>query len=70
MTVAQNEDMRRISAWAAIIAVPTAGLRYLRHELRRTCPSCEWRYGYPLTLLVIAAICLTLHRGFRRNGWL
>jgi magnesium transporter len=30
-------------------------------------PELEWRYGYPLTL---AVICLTLYRGFRRNGWL
>ena len=69
VTVEQNEDMRRISAWVAILAIPTAvagiyGMNF--REMREL----AWRYGYPATLLVIAFICLVLYRGFRRNGWL
>ncbi len=69
VTVEQNEDMRRISAWVAILAIPTAvagiyGMNF------RDMPELAWRYGYPATLLVIAFICLVLYRGFRRNGWL
>ncbi|WP_231502638.1 magnesium/cobalt transporter CorA [Blastococcus sp. URHD0036] len=64
-----NEDMRKISAWAGIIAVPTAiagiyGMNF------RFMPELDWRYGYPLVLLVIAVACALLHRGFKRNGWL
>ena len=69
VTVEQNEDMRRISAWVAILAVPTAvaGLYGMNFEHM---PELAWRYGYPFTLAVIGLSCLVLHRGFRRNGWL
>lgn len=69
VTVAQNEDMRKITAWVAIVSVPTAvaGIYGMNFEHM---PELHWRYGYPLILTVILAICITLHRGFRRNGWL
>jgi magnesium transporter len=68
-TLADNEDMRKISAYAGIIAVPTAiagiyGMNF------RFMPELEWRYGYPLVLAVIVAICVVLYRSFKRNGWL
>ena len=44
--------------------------RHLRDELRATCPSCSWRYGYPLVLALIARLITTLFRVFRRNQWL
>lgn len=69
VTVAQNEDMRKITAWAAIIAVPTmvCGVYGMNFEHM---PELGWTYGYPLALGVIAVACFTVHRGFRRNGWL
>ena len=68
-SMADNEDMRKISAWAGIIAVPTAiaGIYGMNFEHM---PELEWRYGYPMVLLVIALACFLLHRGFKRNGWL
>jgi magnesium transporter len=33
-------------------------------------PELRYRYGYPLTLAVMAGICLTLYRAFKRSGWL
>jgi magnesium transporter len=67
--VRQNEDMRRISAWVAIAAVPTlvAGLYGMNFDYM---PELRWTYGYPMVLAGIAAICLLLYRAFRRNGWL
>ncbi len=67
--MADNEDMRKISAWAGIIAVPTAiaGIYGMNFEHM---PELGWRYGYPTVLLVIALACFLLHRGFKRNGWL
>jgi magnesium transporter len=67
--VRQNEDMRRISAWVAIIAVPTAiaGIYGMNFEHM---PELEWEYGYPAVLLLILAICTTLYRRFKRAGWL
>jgi magnesium transporter len=69
VTVAQNEDMRKITAWAAIVAVPTmvCGVYGMNFDHM---PELRWRYGYGLVIGVIAVACLSLHRGFRRNGWL
>jgi len=68
-SVRQNEDVRKISAWAAIIAVPTAiaGIYGMNFEYM---PELEWRFGYPLVLAVIAITCFMLYRRFRRAGWL
>ncbi|MER6071228.1 magnesium/cobalt transporter CorA [Streptomyces sp. NPDC001817] len=69
VTVAQNEDMRKITAWAAVIAVPTmvCGLYGMNFDHM---PELHWRFGYPLVMAVMGAACLVLYRGFRRNGWL
>jgi len=69
VSVRQNEDVRRISAWAAVIAVPTmfAGLYGMNFEHM---PELEWRYGYPVVVGVVALVCFVLYRSFRRAGWL
>jgi magnesium transporter len=69
VTVRQNEDVRKISAWVAILAVPTAiaGIYGMNFEHM---PELTWQYGYPLVVAVMAAICTTLYRGFKRAGWL
>jgi magnesium transporter len=69
VSVRQNDDMRRISAWVAIWAVPTllAGIYGMNF---RHLPELGWRFGYPVVLAVMALICLGLYRGFRRSGWL
>ncbi|MFF3455416.1 magnesium/cobalt transporter CorA [Streptomyces sp. NPDC002730] len=69
VTVAQNEDMRKITAWAAIIAVPTmvCGVYGMNFDHM---PELRWTYGYPLVLGVMAVACFVVHRSFRRNGWL
>jgi magnesium transporter len=69
VSVRQNEDMRKISAWVAIIAVPTAvaGIYGMNFEHM---PELGWRFGYPAVLLLIAVVCLVLYAKFRRSGWL
>ncbi|MQY16721.1 Cobalt/magnesium transport protein CorA [Streptomyces sp. RB5] len=68
-TVAQNEDMRKITAWAAIFAVPTmiAGVYGMNFDYM---PELRWKFGYPMVMVMIFAICAVMRRGFRRNGWL
>ncbi|MCX4819208.1 magnesium and cobalt transport protein CorA [Streptomyces sp. NBC_01142] len=68
-TVAQNEDMRKITSWAAIIAVPTAvcGVYGMNFDHM---PELHWKYGYPMVLTAIIGICLAIHRTLKRNGWL
>ncbi|MEO5792536.1 MAG: magnesium and cobalt transport protein CorA, partial [Gaiellaceae bacterium] len=69
VSVRQNEDMRRISAWVAIIAVPTAvaGIYGMNFDHM---PELAWRYGYPAVLLLILTVCVGLFVRFRRVGWL
>ncbi|WP_330457151.1 magnesium/cobalt transporter CorA [Streptomyces sp. NBC_00820] len=69
VTVAQNEDMRKITAWAAVIAVPTmvCGVYGMNFDHM---PELHWRFGYALVMGVMALSCVALYRGFRRNGWL
>jgi magnesium transporter len=69
VTVAQNEDMRKITAWAAVIAVPTmvCGVYGMNFD---NMPELHWRFGYPIVIGAISIGCLVLYRGFRRNGWL
>jgi magnesium transporter len=68
-TVAQNEDMRKITAWAAILAVPTmiTGVYGMNFDHM---PELHTKYGYYVVLAVMVVICSLIHRGFRRNGWL
>jgi magnesium transporter len=66
---ADNEDMRRISAWVAIVAVPTmiAGIYGMNFV---NMPELTWRYGYYGVLVVIVVIMIALYMGFKRNKWL
>jgi magnesium transporter len=68
-SLADNEDMRKISAYAGIIAVPTAIAGIYGMNFRHM-PELGSRYGYPVVLLVILLSCVLLYRGFKRNGWL
>jgi magnesium transporter len=69
VSMQQNLDMRKISAWVAIAAVPTAmaGIYGMNFD---NMPELHWVWGYPTVLLVMLTVCVVLHRTFRRNHWL
>lgn len=69
LSVRQNEVVRAISAWAAIIAVPTfiASVYGMNFEFM---PELDWRVGYPAVLLLMAVCVVGLHRFFKRIRWL
>jgi magnesium transporter len=69
VSMQQNTDMRKISAWVAIAAVPTAlaGIYGMNFEHM---PELAWTWGYPAVLLVMATVCTILYVTFRRNHWL
>jgi magnesium transporter len=69
VAVAENEDMRKISAWVAIAAVPTmiAGIYGMNFTHM---PELQQTWGYPAVLTLMGGICAALFRGFKRNGWL
>ena len=67
--VQQNVDMRKISAWVGIGAVPTmvAGIYGMNFE---NLPELQWEYGYFVVLGMLAVISGGLFRVFRKNNWL
>ena len=69
VSLQQNEDMRKISAWAAMAAGPTliAGVYGMNFD---NLPELHWKYGYFLVLGIMAAAVGWLYRSFRRSGWL
>jgi len=68
-SIRQNEDVRKISAWAAIIAVPTliTGVYGMNFDHM---PELGWSFGYPAALTLMASICGLLYWRFRKSGWL
>jgi magnesium transporter len=69
VTVRQNEDMRKISAWVAILATPTmiAGIYGMNFDHM---PELRWELGYPAVLAFMLVACFGLWRYFKRVGWL
>jgi magnesium transporter len=65
----QNEVTRKLAAWAAILAVPTAvaGLYGMNFDVL---PELHWKYGYPFVLVIIAVVCGWLYWRFRQKQWL
>jgi magnesium transporter len=69
ITLQENETMKRLAAYAALVAVPTliAGIYGMNFDVM---PELRWQYGYPATLGVMAAVDLYVFYRFRRAGWL
>ena len=67
--IRQNADMRKMSAWVAILAVPTmvAGIYGMNFE---NMPELRSRYGYFVVLGAIGAVCVFIWTRFRKAGWL
>jgi magnesium transporter len=69
VTLQESETMKRLAAYAALLAVPTmiAGIYGMNFEHM---PELKWRYGYALSLLVMLAIDVFLYVRFRKAKWL
>ncbi|WP_225822229.1 magnesium/cobalt transporter CorA [Streptomyces naphthomycinicus] len=69
MSVRQNDDMRKISSWAAMAAVPTmiAGIYGMNFDHM---PELHWLWSYPAVILLMAALEMLLYRMFKGRGWL
>ncbi|MGC5010364.1 magnesium and cobalt transport protein CorA [Streptosporangium sp. DT93] len=66
---AQNEEVKRISAWAAILFAPTlVGTIYGMNF--DAMPELHWTWGYPFAVMLMAGVCLTLYMVFKRRDWL
>ncbi|MEV0849073.1 magnesium/cobalt transporter CorA [Streptomyces sp. NPDC049954] len=69
MGVRQNDDMRKISAWAAMAAVPTmiAGVYGMNFDHM---PELHWVWAYPAVIALMVVLEFGLYRQFKRRGWL
>ncbi|MFB7377976.1 magnesium and cobalt transport protein CorA [Kitasatospora purpeofusca] len=69
VSVQQNNDMRKISAWAALAAVPTmiAGVYGMNFDHM---PELHQAWGYPAAVSLMVVVCVLLHRVFKRHDWL
>ena len=69
VSVRQNDTIRQISAWAAIVAIPTLVASIYGMNFRHM-PELSWVWAYPATVALMAGVSLVLYRLFRRSGWL
>ncbi len=69
VSIDESEVNKRLAAWAAIFAVATAfvGIWGMNFEHM---PELEWKYGYPVSIGVIAVVCSYLYYRFKKSGWL
>ncbi|WP_020117746.1 magnesium/cobalt transporter CorA [Streptomyces canus] len=69
MSVRQNDDMRKISAWAAMAAIPTmiAGIYGMNFDHM---PELHWVWAYPAVIVLMGVLEVLLYRTFKRRGWL
>jgi magnesium transporter len=68
-SIAQGEEVKKISAWAAILFAPTlVGTVYGMNF--DDMPELHWAWGYPLALLLMVGVSLTLYVVFKRRDWI
>jgi magnesium transporter len=69
VSVRQNEDMRKISAWVAVAVVPTLIAGIFGMNFQRM-PGVDAGWGFPTVVGLMALVAGTLYGLFRRSGWL
>lgn len=68
-SLAQSEQVKRISSWAAILFAPTLiGTIYGMNF--RIMPELDWVFGYPMALALMAGMGIALYAAFKRNKWI
>lgn len=69
VTIEENDVNKRLAAWAAIFAVATAffGLWGMNFKYM---PELDWKYGYPVSILMVSGVCGYLYYRFKKSGWL
>jgi len=68
-SLAQNDQVKKISSWAAILVAPTlVGTVYGMNFTNM--PELHWAWGYPAALGLMLASSLVLYVVFKRKDWL
>lgn len=68
-TVRQNEVVKRLAGWGAILAVPTMVFSLYGMNFKHM-PELDWRFAYPTILGIVFIGCIGLHRRLKNIGWL
>jgi magnesium transporter len=69
VSLTQNNEVKKISGWAAILFAPTlVGTVYGMNF--KYMPELNWFFGYPLALVLMLLVSVTLYLVFKRHGWL
>jgi magnesium transporter len=69
ISISQNEVSKRFAGWAAIIGIPTmvAGVYGMNFKYM---PELDWKFGYPIVMILTIGVCVGLYVRFKRSGWL
>lgn len=69
LSIRQNDEVKKISSWAAILFAPTlvAGIYGMNF---RNMPELGWAFGYPMAIGLMIAMGFALYAVFKKNGWL
>ena len=67
--VEQNDAVRRLAGWGAILAIPTVVFSLYGMNFRHM-PALNWEYGYPIMLGAVTVVCVWLYRRLKKFGWL
>jgi magnesium transporter len=68
-TVRQNEVVKRLAGWGAILAIPTMVFSWYGMNFKYM-PELEWKFSYPVVISVIVLNCVMLYLRLKRKGWL
>jgi magnesium transporter len=69
VSIDESEVNKRLAAWAAIFAVFTAFAGIWGMNFQEM-PELKWKYGYPVAIAVMVAVCVYMYRRFKKSGWL
>ena len=69
LSIQQNDDTRKISAWAALFLAPTLVAAVYGMNFERM-PELGWRFGYLYSLVLMVGVSYGLYRAFKHSGWL
>jgi magnesium transporter len=69
VSVEQNDAVRRLAGWGAILAIPTVVFSLYGTNFKNI-PELNWDYGYPIMLGAVVVVCVWLYRRLKHFGWL
>jgi magnesium transporter len=68
-TVRQNEVVKRLAGWGAILAIPTMVFSWYGMNFKHM-PELDWEFSYPIAISTVTLSCILLYIRLKRKGWL